>query len=107
MRSRPAKTRRFLSCFLAFILLSLAANTHTVRAEPAPFEGPADSVETQPNYPKLLEKALKSGSVAIIVGLKLPAGFQPEGTLPPQAAESQRAAIATTSQALLASLAGL
>ena len=106
MRSRSAETRRFLSCFLVFVLLSLAANTPTVRAEPAPFEEPSDRGETEPNHPGLLEKALKSGSVAVIVGLKLPAGFKPEGTLPPQAAESQRAAIATARRALLASLVG-
>ncbi len=75
MRSRSAETRRFLSCFLVFVLLSLAANTPTVRAEPAPFEEPSDRGETEPNHPGLLEKALKSGSVAVIVGLKLPAGF--------------------------------
>lgn len=56
----------------------------------------------------LIEKARQQGRVRVIVGLKLPDGFTPEGDLPsPDAVQRQRGAIAAARQALLASLQGL
>jgi hypothetical protein len=54
---------------------------------------------------RLIEKAAETGTVNVIVGLKLAEAYTPEAQLPDRAAvERQRAAIAQARDALLASL---
>lgn len=66
----------------------------------------AGGIDSQPTYLELLERAQVSTSVAVIVGLALPTGFEPEGALTPSAVEAQRTAIATLRQALIEKLRG-
>jgi len=59
------------------------------------------------HYQALLDKAQTTGTLRVIVGVKLPKIFQPEGNLgSPQAVDEQRNAIYTAQQALLDSLKG-
>ena len=57
--------------------------------------------------PALLEKAAEQGRLNVIVTLRLPGGFTPEGELAdPEAVEKQRRLIAATKEQLLDSLRG-
>ena len=54
---------------------------------------------------RLIDKAMQTGTVNVIVGLKLPEPYAPESQLPDSSAvDRQRAAIAQTRNAVLASL---
>jgi hypothetical protein len=65
------------------------------------------SAETAPeSLTDLLERATRAGSVNVIVGLALPAGFVAEGDLDPEGVAHQRAAIAATRAKLIENLRG-
>ncbi len=112
MRSLPAGSSRggWLSLLLAALVVAIAAPP--AAAEPS-FLGAASVREitgvparqTQPAEPagfeELLAKAKQHGTMLIIVGLALPAGFQAEGTLSAPAVAAQRAAIAATTHQLI------
>jgi len=66
------------------------------------------TTERRAEISSLIEKVLKTGSVNVLVGLKLPDGFTPEGHMASDdAIERQRANIATARKTLLESLSGL
>lgn len=85
-------TGRFLALLVALLLLLSMPVIHPAQAqEPAA-------------YPELAAKVAEQGTINLIVGLKLPKGFTPEGYLDARGVAEQRAAIRQAQNALLASL---
>lgn len=85
-------TSRFFALLMALLLLLSMPVIRPVQAQ-----RPAV-------YPELAAKVAEQGTINLIVGLKLPKGFTPEGYLDARGVAEQRAAIRQAQDALLASL---
>lgn len=86
---------------LVTVLLGAWASLVPLQAAPAAVAPPPN------NLAPLLEQARAEGTVRVIVGLRLPAPFQPEGKLAHAAARAQRSAIAEAQREIATLLEGL
>lgn len=84
--------RRTALSMAVLVTMVLAAWASLVPLQAAP------AAPALPNYASLLEQARAEGTVRVIVGMRLPAPFQPEGKLTRVAAHAQRATIAEAQQ---------
>ncbi len=91
-RGQTMSKKRFFTLFLGLVFVFGMA-----RWQPTSAQNPQV-------YPALAAKVAEQGYVNLIVGLKLPKEFTPEGYLDAKAAAQQRAAIRAAQQSLLNSL---
>jgi uncharacterized repeat protein (TIGR01451 family) len=89
-------TKKRYLYIMVFLITALIA---TVTVSENSFAKPPDTFE-------LMEKAVSKGEVNVIVGLKLPKAFKPEGHLSGNEVAEQRKAIAATKHDLLDKLTG-